>query len=336
MRLKKENRILLGSIVVSIIVAALLFASLVTLAPDSTAFSVNNYGWNGMQQVSAKYSFHEINSPSAAASASNRSVLLEVSPATPFSNSEIETVRAFLGGGGTLVVADSSTVANSLLEGVGSKITVAGDSVRDPVYNWKQGPLPVAIVSGSGRDPLVYGVSGLDLSNASSLVVTQANGPIVIAESSPESQALNSSSGTLISRGPFVVGALEYLGGGKVVVLGDSTFFLNSVWTRADNQVFINNLLSNSTVYLDTSNWPINSGTSVKAGIASLYSLLLSYRYLSALGFIAVAFFAIDVLADVRRARAPPRETEGTFNSPFLERVRKDRERYGTRTTTAQ
>lgn len=332
--MNRERKILLSSIVVSLVIAMLLFVILVGLAPNSIAYNLNNYGWNGLNQVNAKYGLHEINSMSQVTS-SNKSVVLEISPSIPFSSTFGQSAKNFVESGGTLVIADSFGVSNSLLKAIGAQISVAGDLVLDPVYNWKQEALPIAFVSTQQQNLILRGVSALALSNASSLAVGQSANTTIIAKSSPQSKAINFSTDALISKGSFAIAAEEFMGSGKLVVIGDSTFFLNSVWTQGTNQVLINNLLSNSTVYLDTLSWPVNTQTSVRAELLSFYSLLSSapYRYLATLGFIGLGLFAFHVISNISSFKtiASPKRDVGTFNSETLQRVRKDREKYGTK-----
>jgi hypothetical protein len=336
--LNRELKILLvNSVIVSVIIALLLFVALVSFAPNSIAYNSSNYGWNGLSQINAKYSLHEINSISLATPVNRSSVVvvLEIAPSIPFSSSYAQSTKKFIENGGILVIADNSGISNSLLKNMGAQIMISGNVVRDSVYNWRQQSLPIAIFSNESRNLILSGVAGLALSNASSLIVSKSAQTAVIATSSSQSVALNSTTNIPISKGPFAMVAEEFMGKGKLIVIGSSTLFFNSVWKQGDNQVFINNLLSNSTVYLDTSSWPTNSQTTIKAELLSLYLPLSSIpgRYLATVAFIGVGLFTFKVLSDMSSLKSTPTSRqEGTtiFNSEILKRVRRDRERYGT------
>src|ERR1700726_299034 len=62
MTVNHRNLILSRSIVGSLVLSFLLFLLLIAYAPDSVAFSPNNYGWNGLQDVYSAYGMHPVNS----------------------------------------------------------------------------------------------------------------------------------------------------------------------------------------------------------------------------------------------------------------------------------
>jgi hypothetical protein len=335
LNIDKNKGILLKSIVVSYVIAMLLFIVLVSFAPDSTPYSLNNYGWNGMHQLSTKYDVKEINSISQVPP-SNKSVLLELAPSNQFSNASGQIAKYFVENGGTLIIADSSGFSNSLLRAIGAQILVSGDAIYDPVYNWKQKIVPLVLTSNNNNGfSFLNGVTSLAMSNASSILI-QGNNAITIAYSSPQSEAINSSTNAFISKGPFPMAAVQNVGRGKLIVIADSSFFLNSVWANANNEALANNLLQNSTVYLDTSAWPINSQTTIKAGLASIYSSISAtpYRYIFAISFVGLGLLVFQVFTSISSVKVErPKEVRSTtFNNEILRRVRRDREKYGTAT----
>lgn len=330
------TKILLNSIVVSFIIAIILFLALVSFAPDSSPYSTNNYGWNGLQELNSKYQLQEVNSLS---SIQNRkgSIMLEMAPTTSFSNSSIELAKIFVQNGGTLVVADSTTLSNSLLQGLGLHIQIVGNIVEDPVYNWQSETQPTAPISSFGNQghSLLSGVVALAFTFPSSLTISSPLYANAIALSSPNSFA-KTSSGSRAGSGPFPLIASENLGAGRVIVIGDSNFFINSVWTHANNQVFVNNLLANSTVYLDTSQWPSNSQASVRSSLLSAYAYLSSvpYRYVVAALFIGASIIIVQAMTasniSSKKTKTIIQTRASSFNKDIIERVRRDREKFGT------
>lgn len=325
-----SKEILLESIVVSFVIGSLFFIALVSFAPNSTPYSLNNYGWNGMQALDSKYSIQQVSSISQV-HASNKSVLLEIAPSSQFSYSSGILAKDFIESGGTMVVADSSGFSNSLLRDLGAQILVSGNTIYDPVYNWKQKIVPLVLTSNQGAYSFLSGVTALAMSNSSSILI-EGSGAVSIAYSSPQSEAVNSSK-ALVSSGPFPMAAAQNIGKGKLIVIADSTFFLDSVWTNGDNQLFANNLFQNSTVYLDTSTWPANSQTTINSRLVSIFSEISSipFRYMFAIAFVAMSFLIFQSLTDIRSVKSQiPKETRRSrFNNEVLQRVRRDRERYG-------
>jgi hypothetical protein len=81
----------------------------------------------------------------------------------------------------------------------------------------------------------------------------------------------------------------------------------------ANNKALISNLLSNSTVYLDTSHWPVNTSGSIKAELASIYATMSGpwLRYVLALGIIG-AVIACMPLVDAFRKEERGRSSADT------------------------
>ncbi|MHB8567866.1 MAG: DUF4350 domain-containing protein [Nitrososphaerales archaeon] len=325
------NSNLVKSVLGSMVIGLVIFVLLLSLAPDAVPYSGNNYGWNGMQQVDTTFHVTPITSLSSAVPGP-RSVLLIVAPTAEFSLADALSALNFAKGGGTIVITDSSGYSNSLLANMSAHVFIAQNVVEDPLYNWKSPRLPIALIYSNVS--VFAHVNALAFDDPSSLIVTSS--AVIVGTSSPYSSAYSISSsgapGKLLRSGPLPIVAMESIGQGRLIVIGGSAFFTDSVWENADNQVFASNLLSNSTVYIDTSHWPVNVGESLKAQFLALYSIISSgpYRYLFALVSIGVtlAIFPVFSVALVARPRSAPTATI-RHNEKILNKIRKDRERYG-------
>lgn len=274
------------------LISAVAFVLLVQYAPDSVAFSPNNYGWNGLQGVASTYG---VNFTTSLSGLPERSVLAILQPSVNYSASDSLAVRDFLLAGGTVLVADKSGVANSLLRGIGSVISIESQfSISDPVYNWKAKSVPTALVMEGSVScaPCFANVSGLAL-DAPSPLVLGGTGAAVVAVTSQFSQT---QAGT---RGPFPVVASEKIGPGNLVVIGDSQFLLNSEWTIANNKVLIRNLFANRNVFIDASHWTSNPMTSstaqVKAELRQAFDVIAAIptRYVFVFGLVLVALVLV-------------------------------------------
>lgn len=334
-----ERRVVFNSVIGSLVIAILVFILLISFAPDTNPYSLSNYGSNGLHSVGAQYSIHEISALSDAP-ISNRTVLLIVAPISNFSSTSAVFLKQFVQYGGTLVIADSYGFSNSLLSQMGLGVQIQNQVIVDPTYNWQSENYPVALVNTgfSKNFPFIFNVSGIALTRPRPLLITS---PLVsvIAVSSSQSVGVSSTqslpiNGSSISgqSGPFPLVAAETIGRGTVVVAGDSSFLTNSVWTGADNRVLINNLLSNSQVYLDTSHWPQNTATALNANFKLVYNQLsiVPFRYLFVLGSVGAAVLLTPMLTDPFYVRKRAVESPvSTLNNETLNRVRRDREKYG-------
>ncbi len=327
----RENRVIITSIFGSFIIAILLFVFLISYAPDGTPFSVNNPGWNGLQAVSNKYSIHETGSLANVPISSN-SVLLIVAPSSSFTTADALIAKQFVQQGGTLVIADSYGLTNSLMSDMGLGIQIQKTVVLDSTYNWQSQDFPVALVNiGISKSyAFLANVGGVALTKPRTLSITSSQA-VVVATSSTQAIEINATS-TLKARGTFPLMAVEKVGSGLVVVVGDSSLFTNSVWTNANDGILINNLMGNSQVYLDTSHWPANTVASLKADFATIYSQISSvpFRYFFSLVFVGIAVILIPMFTELTSAKEGISESpSSTFNKETLDRTRRDREKYG-------
>ena len=282
-------------VIAAILLAILVFVLLVQYSPDSMAFSTNNYGWNGLQDVASAYGVSFTTSLSTLPS---KGVLAILQPSLDFSAADASSVRNFLSGGGTVLVADKSGVANSLLRAVGAAITIENlETISDPVYNWKSSSVPTALVLPVARATYLANVSGIALNQPSPLALTSSEASQV-AITSQFSQAQTG------VKGPFVVMASEGIGAGTLIVVGDSQFLLNSEWTIANNKVLLGNLFANTSVFIDASHWvksPLtSSATQVKAELGQTYASIsaVPVKYLFALLLVGVALVLVPRAED--------------------------------------
>ena len=279
----------------AVLLAVLAFVLLVQYAPDSLAFSPNNYGWNGLQGVSSAYN---VNFTTSLSSLPARGVLAILQPSVNFSSADANSVKNFLLRGGTVLVADKSGVANSLLRGIGAAITIESQySISDPVYNWRAKSVPTALVLPNTGAAYLANVSGIALNQPS---------PLALANSAASQVAVTSqfSETQTGARGPFVVMASERMGAGTLIVVGDPQFLLNSEWAIANNKVLIGNLFANTSVFIDASHWmssPLTSSTAqVKAGLRQISATISTFplRYVFVLMMVGVALVLVPQAED--------------------------------------
>ena len=330
--MNSERKTIAKSILGSVIIAILIFVLLISFAPDSTPYSVNNYGWNGLHEVGARFAISSASSFSDVP-VSNRTALLLIDPSVQISSSSAAFLQYFVSSGGTLIIAGGSRFVNPVLTDLGAHIQIQDSTISDPLYNWKSPNFPIGLVvpSAAREFSFLENVTGVALTNPSPLSLSSGSA-VALANSSPLSVSTNENH---TAHGPFVLIAAEKVGGGLVIVFGDPNFLTNSVWANGDNQALFTNLFGKSSVYLDTSHWPANTATSLKAHFVDLYDQFSSgvYRYFLSLGFIALGVILTTTFTDVLTVRARKAEPgASTLNNEILSRVRRDREKYGVKT----
>src|SRR5271154_4839308 len=238
----------------SAILGVLLVMALANFAPDASPYSPNNYGWNGVRDLTSHYPVEFINSLGGLRT--QDSVLLIMQPVSFFTQNEVQEVYKFTHDGGIAVVAGYSAPSNSLLQAMGTGIAIQGQyEIRDATYNWKGQTLPVVLVNQSATRAFGFlgGLKGIAMDQPSPLAISADSHAYPAALSSPLSFETGRSSSlvdipvigsspSVVARGPFVVAAAESIGSGAIVVLGDSQFFTNALWNIADNGALMANL----------------------------------------------------------------------------------------------
>lgn len=321
--------------VAAAILGFIVFDLLVVYAPDAVAFSPNNYGWNGLSDV---FSVHGVNFTISLSTVPARSVLVIMQPSVNFTSGDAAAVFSHLQGGGTVLVADKSGAANSLLGQLGSGMMIENRyTIFDPIYNWKAKNVPTALVlpGAASKFPYVENVSGIALNQPSPLLL-QKRGDTKVAITSPLSYevALPNNS-TRIRGGFFVVAAAEKVGNGTLFVIGDSQFFLNSEWTIAGNSVLIRNMFGNASVYIDASHWatsPLTSSNAqLRAESGEIYAFISGFpmRYVTTALVVAVALALVP--GSERGVKKPTgtRAQPTVLNRDVSERPRKGAEENG-------
>jgi hypothetical protein len=283
-----------------------LILSLVIIAiyPSSSDYNLQNPYWNGMSDLRQFIHPVQINnianltSVYAAQSASNFALLV-LGPTLPYSQVEIASISNFVSKGGLLVIADDFGAGNQLLQGLGINVRFSGVLLLDPLYNVKAQQLPLI------TDVNVTGIKNIAFNYATYLNLTSPQRyPVTfIAYSSPFSFGDMKQTASYLQGDPLgplpVVASVSY-GSGSVIIISDSSLFLNSMISYADNYQFLKDVVANRQAVIDTSHWLYsyqseasmillssyyfiqNSG--LKYGIAALLMLLIyifNFRFTS-------------------------------------------------------
>jgi hypothetical protein len=171
----------------------------------------------------------------------DRTVALVLSPATAYSDDDIESVRRFVERGGMLVVAeDFGQYANPLLAGVGASARVDGRLVRDERFESGSPALPVArdvrptrLTDGIDAVVLNYGT----VVRPGEATVLVATSPFAYLDADRDGRL---DGGESLDAYPIVT--VEPVGAGRVVVVSDPSVFVNAMQERSGNRQLVVNL----------------------------------------------------------------------------------------------
>jgi hypothetical protein len=242
---------------VALLVATLLGVG-VAASTSTTDFSLYNADWDGASDLrtlaDASPGSVELarSTERYAALSPNGSVAIVLSPDEPYSNTDRGRIRAFVRGGGTLVVAeDYGPGGDRLLRAVGASARFDGRPLRDDRTGTSSPAFPVA--ANVTDHPLTAGVDRLVLNHGTAL---SPNGATVLVRSSGYAFLDTDRDGTLDEREQLrshPVATVEPVGDGRVVAVSDPSLFLNAMLDRGGNRRFAANLLAADTVLLDYS-----------------------------------------------------------------------------------
>lgn len=267
------------------LVAAVLVGVVVSASTSAAAFGVYNTGWDGVSELRglAEEAGAEpevvTNTSRYATVDPEGTVAVVLSPERAYTDREAARIRAFVRGGGTLVVAeDFGPHGAPLLAAVGAETRFDSALLRDERSGWRSPAMPVATgVTNRSATPYTEGLSSLTLNYGTTL--SPGENATVLVRSSPFSYRDTNGNDALdpdesLAAHPVV--AVEPVGKGRVVAVSDPSVFLNVMLDREGNRRFARNLFGSSErVLLDYSN----------ATIPPLSAALLAVRSSPALGF---------------------------------------------------
>jgi hypothetical protein len=288
---------------------------------SAAAFGAYNPGWDGTSELRAEAGAGP--GPSAVAPRTaayddvspDGTVAVVLSPDEPYTDAEAARLRAFVRGGGTLVVAeDFGPHSNALLRRIGASTRVDGRLVRDERYYARSPNFTVA--TGVTQSPLTDGVDRLTLNHGT---VLRPNGARVLVETSRFAYVDangNASLDASESMRQYPVVTVESLGEGRAVVLGDPSLFINAMLDAPDNRRFVRTLFATrTTVLLDYS----HSGR-LPPLVAARLALERSAGLRSLAG---LALLGLVVLASLRLRTTGSRQSPADAPSP-RERLRRE------------
>lgn len=247
-----------------------LLALLVWFLPSSEDFRTDNPFWNGTSHASANYRLLPLKSL-AALPASPRGSALILVPYEDFTSDELRELGNFVGGGGTLVLADDYGYGNRVLQHLGLKARFSHEALLDPLVNYRNKWFPR--IYHLNPCPLTDNVTDLVLNHASS--ITNEDSGAVLALSSRFSFLDLNGNGVLDKgepTGPLAVVSQHSLGSGRVILVADPSLFINSMEVMDSNGRFIQNIGAGAaSVYIDQSHLP-------RSGLRATREVLVEVR----------------------------------------------------------
>ncbi|MDP3061642.1 MAG: hypothetical protein Q8O40_00300 [Chloroflexota bacterium] len=237
--------------------------------PATADFRPDNPFWNGLEDFRTKHKVTTLVSLAELPPDAQESVLVLIPYREP-RTADVDQLKSFLKGGGTVVLADDYGFGNPILEALGAEFRFNRSPLLDPLFNYRDKWFPLATeISPSS---LTAGVTSLAFDYAT---VLEGPGLTVVARSSPFSFLdlnVNGKSDTDEPTGPFPVAGYSSVAGGRLILVSDPSIFISSMTGANDNARFIANLLgaagASPRALVDQSFLPPSTLTEAKGGLA--------------------------------------------------------------------
>jgi hypothetical protein len=249
---------------------ALLFVTSLCLTyvfPSVDDLWVENPFWNGLSEVYSSYKPIRLDSyqsfSNLAINPANSTILM-LGPSRPYTWYEVATIWDYLDAGGRVVLTDDFGTGNSLLQGLNLETRFSGELMQDPLFKEKK------------MMPRIFSIENTRYTAGVTELVM--NYPTVLnGTGSSQIIAMASFSSTLGSHtessGPYPVMIVSTFGKGSIIVISDSSTFINGMIERGNNTRLLRNLVVGAAV-IDELHSVGSRLTDVKATMAAIYAFL--------------------------------------------------------------
>ena len=287
---------LLAGLITGIAVAMLILYT----APPIEDFNPLNPYWNGFSDLISE--FHAVKLKSLLdeklfLNPSNTSLLI-VGPEKEFSEDEAKIIERFLKSGGQVILADDFGSGNQLLELLGVDVRFNGSLLVDPLFKERGMRLPRIRATALGVRELVFNY-GTVLEGCPSPIARSSSYSFLDLD-------LNGKWSEGEPRGSFATACSLSLGRGRLIIVADSSLWINSMLQMRDNQKFLESLTGGRAVLIDESHWKLSSLTIAKR----MLSISFSYIASPELRYALIALIIVALVRYRRRRRAEEGEVE--------------------------
>jgi len=262
---------------------------LIYFVPPLDDFEPKNPYWNGLSDMHTLLDINIISDVKELSRIDNPEshVLLVIGPSNPYSLDEVNTIRDFINKGGMLILADEFGSGNELLKGLGVNVRLNGSLLIDPLFKERSSRIPK--ITDFDKKILSYNITQIFLNYAT--VIQGSNLKPLASSSSFSYLDLNHNfkydKGE--PKGPFFVMAEINYGKGSIVIISDSSIFINSMLSKGDNLALIKGLKGSRKLILDTSHFSIGLFTKLKVTLMLVFGIISVPEARYTIALIAVA-----------------------------------------------
>jgi hypothetical protein len=278
----------------------LMIVSLIALVwfyPSNEDFKAKNPAWNGAREFARHFRADSLQSLGDLPENPGDTILVII-PYIDFSQTDMAALKQYVGGGGTLVLADDYGYGNTVLGYLQINARFNGAPLLDPLFNYKNSYIPN--VTDFTASALTQNVTCIVLNHATSL--DAGSGVQIIAQTSAASFLDINNNGIAEEdepNGPLTVAAQAVLDKGRVIILSDPSIIINSMLDMDNNSAFISNIMKSAgpdaAVMFDESHLPKENLDEAQGGLAALRGKLATPAGIALIVIIIVALALLPI-----------------------------------------
>jgi len=223
--------------------------------PLDEDFRMENPFWNGLKDLSSDYPVQSLKAITDLPSIP-QGITLIVVPYLEFTLEELVQLDRFVSEGGRIILADDYGHGNQVLEYLEIDVRFSGDTLLDPLVNYRSQYLPKIIHF--NPDPLMINLKSLGFNHATCLLNTDNASTLALSSSfSFLDQDGNGEFDEGEPAGPLPVIYRQSRGEGELILVADPSLFINSMNPIDENSGFVQNIVDSTTsLYLDQLHLP--------------------------------------------------------------------------------
>ncbi len=271
------------SISLGVLVSVTVLVGVTVVYPNIDDLWVENPFWNGLSRFYTIYQPVRMNNYNDLDALLNprNSTLFIIGPYKEFTDGEVPSLTRYIGRGGTLVLADDFGTGNKMLESLGMDVRFDSGLLRDPIFREKNMHLPRATTNLAGLGYIVLNYP---------TVLRGVDDGFVSVWSSPLSYISDLGTNSSLFYYSYPIMASIPVSSGRIIVLSDSSVFINSMLDKGDNQELLSTL-ARGTIVIDEAHSTKSNLIVVESFLSKIYSYLGFYEIRYAL--VLVTFIGV-------------------------------------------
>lgn len=248
--------------------------ALSTIIPSSDDYMPDNPYWNG-QNIFSKTVNATFTEPKNLFLEPENTILFIISPEKNITEDYTLTLKNFVESGGTLVLMDETGKINPILEELNVGVKVEPYQIMDPLYYYRSWKLPK--ITNINQAKITENVTSIATDVPAAIKIESMQNIKVLAYTSYFSYMDLDGDGQPSKddpAGPFPVIVEKSYGDGKIIVVSDSSLFINSIIVLGDNKILLKNIVGEKNAIVDSSLWNPSAHSRLKAYTQQAYNII--------------------------------------------------------------